>query len=143
MSADFIDSNVFVYLFDHGDTHRRDVAREIVERGIADGSAAISFQVVQEVLNVTTHKMERPLTGTDAIAFFDTVLAPLWAVYPSGDLYRRAVEVKIRYGFGFYDSLIVASALEAGCTRLLSEDLPNGQLIDTLTVENPFSSMLT
>ncbi|SIQ99476.1 hypothetical protein SAMN05920897_1225 [Alkalispirochaeta americana] len=72
------------------------------------------------------------------MAFFDTILSPLWRVYPSGDLYRRAVQVKVRYRFGFYDSLIVASALEDGCTRLLSEDLQDGQSIDTLTVENPF-----
>lgn len=138
MRADFIDSNLFVYLFDHTDDRRRGIAREIVERGIAEGTGAISFQVVQEVLNVITHKMEQPLSGTDAIAFFDTVLSPLWRVYPSGDLYRRAVEIKVRYRFGFYDSLIVAAALEGGCTRLLSEDLQAGQSIETLTVENPF-----
>ena len=143
MPADFIDSNIFVYLFDSTDTRRRDIARETVQRGIADGSAIISFQVVQEVLNVTTHKMERPLSDTDAIAFFDTVLAPLWRVYPSADLYRRAIEVKTRYRFGLYDSLIVASALEAGCTRLLSEDLQDGglrtgQVIGRLTVKSPF-----
>lgn len=138
MRADFIDSNVFVYLFDQTDNHRREIARETVQRGIAEGSAVISFQVVQEVLNVTTHKMEQPLSDTDAIAFFDTVLAPLWRVYPSGELYRRAIEVKTRYRFGFYDSLIVASALESGCTRLLTEDLQDGQTIGSLTVRNPF-----
>ena len=138
MCADFIDSNVFVYLFDHTDTRRREIARETVQRGIAEGSAVISFQVVQEVLNVTNHKMEQPLSDTDAIAFFDTVLAPLWRVYPSGELYRRAMEVKTRYRFGFYDSLIVASALESGCTRLLTEDLQDGQTIGSLTVRNPF-----
>lgn len=138
MRADFIDSNVFVYLFDHTDTRRREIARETVQRGIAEGSAVISFQVVQEVLNVIAHKMEQPLSDTDAIAFFDTVLAPLWRVYPSGELYRRAMEVKTRYRFGFYDSLIVASALESGCTRLLTEDLQDGQTIGSLTVRNPF-----
>jgi len=138
MRADFIDSNIFIYLFDHTHSRRREIAREIVERGIADGTGVISFQVVQEVLNVTTHKMEQPLSGTDAVAFFDTVLAPLWRVYPSGDLYRRAVEVKVRYRFGFSNSLIVAGALEGGCTRLLSEELQAGQSIETVTVINPF-----
>jgi predicted nucleic acid-binding protein len=138
MRVDFIDSNVLTYLFDQTDPRRRGIAREIVERSIADGTGSISFQVVQEVLNVTTHKMENPLSGTDAVAFFDTILSPLWRVYPSGDLYRRAVQIKVRYRFGFYDSLIVAGALEGGCTRLLSEDLQDGQAIDSLTVENPF-----
>ena len=138
MRADFIDSNVFIYLFDQTDPRRRELAREIVNRSIADGTGIISFQVVQEVLNVTTHKMEHPLSGADAVAFFDTVLSPLWQVYPSGDLYRRAIEIRMRYRFGFYDSLIVAAALQGGCVRLLSEDLQHGQSVDTLKVENPF-----
>lgn len=138
MSADFIDSNVFVYLFDSTDSRRQGIAREVVEEHIASGTGVISFQVVQEVLNVATHKMERPLTGTDAIAFFDTILAPLWRVYPSAELYRRAIEVKVRYRYSFYDSLIIAAAQEGGCTRLLSEDLQSGQTIGGLTVVDPF-----
>ena len=44
-----------------------------------------------------------------------------------------------RYRFSFYDALIVAAALESGCTTLFSEDLQDGQVIDqTLTVRNPF-----
>ena len=138
MSADFIDSNVFVYLFDGTDPRRQRIAREVVEEHIASGMGVISFQVVQEVLNVTTHKMERPLTGTDAIAFFDTILAPLWRVYPSSELYRRAVEVKVRYRYGFYNSLIIAAAQEGGCARLLSADLQSGETISGLTVVDPF-----
>jgi predicted nucleic acid-binding protein len=57
---------------------------------------------------------------------------------PSPAIYERGIMVQARYGFHFYDSLIVAAALEAGCTRLLSEDLQHGQRIDSLTVENPF-----
>lgn len=140
MSADCIDSNVFVYLFDQQDPPRQATAREVVRAGIASGRGVISFQVVQEVLNVATHKMETPLTHTDALAFLESVLVPLWRVYPSDGLYRRAMEIKARFGFGFYDSLIVAAALESGCTRLLSEDLQDGQRIESLTVVNPFGA---
>jgi predicted nucleic acid-binding protein len=138
MSVDFIDSNVFVYLFDDTDPQRRKTARTIVEKGIATGSSVVSFQVIQEVLNVTTHKMARPLTGGDAIAFIDTILSPMWRVYPSAELYRRAVEIKVRYQLSFYDSLIVGAALEAGCSRLLTEDLQDGQSFGSLRVVNPF-----
>jgi predicted nucleic acid-binding protein len=44
----------------------------------------------------------------------------------------------LRWRFGFYDSLIVASALAAGCDMLLTEDLQHGQVIETLTISNPF-----
>jgi predicted nucleic acid-binding protein len=44
----------------------------------------------------------------------------------------------LRWRFGFYDSLIVASALAAGCDMLLTEGLQHGQVIETLTISNPF-----
>ena len=65
-------------------------------------------------------------------------LVPLWRVQPSPALYAKAMEIQQRLGFGFHDSLIVAAALEAGCQRLLSEDLQHGQRIGKLRVENPF-----
>lgn len=46
--------------------------------------------------------------------------------------------IRSRYHYGFYDSLIVAAALEAGCARLSTEDLQHGQKIEGLLIENPF-----
>ena len=57
---------------------------------------------------------------------------------PTPALYRRGLDVQERWKFGFYDSLIVAAALEAGCKRLLSEDMQHGQRIEGLRIENPF-----
>ena len=51
--------------------------------------------------------------------------------------------IRTRYGFSFYDSLIVAAALEAGCTTLYSEDMQDGQRIEGLTIRNPFAEMRT
>ncbi len=56
----------------------------------------------------------------------------------SGPLYHRALDVQARWRFSFYDSLIVASALQAGCHTLLSEDLQHGQKMEGLTVVDPF-----
>ena len=66
------------------------------------------------------------------------MLAPLWTVNPSRELYERGLALRDRYGFSFYDSMIVAGALEAGCVRLYSEDLQHGQRIQSLTIEDPF-----
>ena len=49
-----------------------------------------------------------------------------------------AVSLQGRYGYSFYDSLIIAAALEVGCTRLYSEDLQHDQRIHGLTIVNPF-----
>lgn len=137
MSADFIDSNVFVYLFDESAPTKRDTAKELVRVGMENG-ATISYQVVQETLNVITRKLPTPLTAQDADEFLRAVLMPLWRVMPTERLFRRSLEIQDRYRLGFYDSLIVAAALEAGCSRLYSEDLQHGQRIESLTISNPF-----
>ena len=79
-----------------------------------------------------------PLDAEDVRRYLDEVLSPLWTVMPSRDFYFRGLEIQKRYGFGFYDSLILSAALEAGCTRLYSEDLQHGQRIGNLVVESPF-----
>jgi len=53
-------------------------------------------------------------------------------------LYRRALDLSLRWQFSFHDALTVAAALAAGCQRLLTEDLQHGQQIETLTIEKPF-----
>jgi predicted nucleic acid-binding protein len=128
MSADFIDSNVFVYLFDETDSAKRARAREVVEAAVGSTTYLIGFQVVQEVLNVITQKLKVPVKASDAVSFFEQVLAPLWQVMPSQELYRRSFQVKERYGYGYCDSLIIAAALEAGCRRILSGDLRTARM---------------
>jgi predicted nucleic acid-binding protein len=138
MSAEFIDSNVIVYTVDRASPEKRATARRLVQHAIQSGDGRISFQVVQETLNVITHKFQPPLPPSDARELLDDVLVPLWSVMPSEALYRRALEIHVRYQFRFYDALIVAAALMAGCTRLYSEDLQHGQRIEGLTIANPF-----
>jgi predicted nucleic acid-binding protein len=67
-----------------------------------------------------------------------TFLSPLLRIYPSILLYKRGLIIQSRYQFSFYDSLIIAAALEVGCTTLYSEDLQHGQQIEQLIVKNPF-----
>jgi len=141
MSASaFIDTNVFVYHLDSSDKRKHRIAEGIVRDALADGQACISFQVVQECLNVALRKAAVPLAPDQARAYLDVVLLPLMQVLPSAALYHRALDVQQRWRFGLYDSLIVAAALAAGCTRLLSEDLQHGQRIDTLVIHNPFAA---
>jgi predicted nucleic acid-binding protein len=140
MSGDFIDSNVILYLFSGDELTKKETAEHAIEAALARGDTAISFQVVQEVLSWIIHRASPPLRQEDVLRHLEQVLLPLWRVSPSEPLYRRALEIHWRYRYAFYDSLIIAAALEAGCTRLLSEDLQDGQRIDGLTIVNPFGA---
>lgn len=53
-------------------------------------------------------------------------------------MHDRAREIAIKYGYGFYDALVIAAALLTGCTLLYSEDMQSGQRIEKLTIRNPF-----
>ena len=132
----FIDSNILVYLFDESDLDKYHQAESLVNGLVEDVTGCISYQVVQETLNVLIGKLEIDRHRLDE--FMTDIVAPLWEIYPTPELYLRALDLRERYGFSFYDSLIIAAALEAGCTRLYTEDMQHGQQIQGLAIENPF-----
>ena len=141
MSVDsFIDTNVIIYLFDETNTEKRRIAEELIGKSIENGSGCISFQVVQETINTVIRKLKA--SPDDARSLLDNVLEPLWRVNPTRSLYRRGLELQTRYRFGFYDCLIIAAALDAGCKTLYSEDLQHGQQVEGVTIVNPFSAEL-
>ena len=88
---------------------------------------------------MATQKFANPLSESDALLYLDRVLGPLCEVLPTLDLYRHAVGLSSRWKCSFYDSLIIAAALQAQCTVLYSEDLQHGQEVEGLTLINPFS----
>lgn len=134
----FLDTNVFVYTFDRQEPDKQARARRLVERALGTGDGVVSSQVVQEFLNVALQKFERPLSEEQALRYLREVLDPLCLVFPSISLYETAVSLRRRWRFSFYDSLIVAAALESKCNVLYSEDFQDGQEIESLTIVNPF-----
>src|SRR5215210_705034 len=134
----FLDTNLFIYQLEALDERKSATADRIIRKGIETHDACISFQVVQECLNTALRKAEIPLDKEQTRTYLEKVLTPLWRVSPSLALYNRALDVQARYRFGFYDSLIIAAALDAGCRRLYSEDLQDGIRIEGLIGENSF-----
>ena len=140
MSVDsFIDTNVFIYLFDETSVEKSRIAEELIQQALENGSGCISYQVVQETLNIVTRKLKA--SPEEARRLLDNVLEPLWRVNPSRVLFRRGLELQSRYKFGFYDSLIIAAALDAGCRTLYTEDLQHGQQVEGVTIINPFQTI--
>lgn len=136
----FLDTNIFVYTFDATDPLRRAQAQELVETALTTRQGVISNQVVQEFLNVALTRFAVPLAPADCRLFLQRVLLPLWRVSPTADLYRRALDVHEQSKYSFYDSLIVAAALEARCATLYSQDLQHGRKFEFLTIIDPFAS---
>jgi predicted nucleic acid-binding protein len=80
------------------------------------------------------------MTLHEAEQYLGAVFRPLLAVNSSQALYGEALRLTATYRLSWYDSLIVAAALEADCRVLVSEDFQHGQKIGNLSIENPFVS---
>ena len=138
MSAEhFLATNVLVHLFDKTDTARQRRAETLGNDSLADSTGCIGSQVVKETLNVLIRRLG--FMAEDSRRALEDFLAPLWQVNPTAALHQTAISLRSRYKFSFYDSLIVAAPLEAGCIQLYSEDLQHGQRIDQITTWNPFA----
>ncbi len=138
MSAEFfIDTNILAYTFDRENQPKRERASALVREALK-GPGCLSWQVVQEFCNIAQRKFKVPL-GTDELREYqEVVLFPLCTVWPNEALYREALTVKLETGFSWYDSLVVVSALRAGCAFLYTEDLQQGRVYRGMRIVDPF-----
>jgi predicted nucleic acid-binding protein len=135
----FLDTNIFVYTFDEKAPAKAKKATQIVRRAADTGEGIISYQVVQEFFSVALRRFLRPMSVAEAEQYLMTVLRPLLAVHSSPAIYFEALRIAEKYRMSWYDSLIVAAALEGDCERLYSEDFQDGRKIEGLRIENPFA----
>ena len=131
----FLDTNFVIYLYSNTETAKCELAYSIVNSNIC----ITSTQVFNEASNVWSKKFKWP---TEQIK---TYLDGIKSVCNSVVLIRlqtinQALNLKERYGYSFYDSLMLASAIEANCKTMFSEDMQDGQLINgSLRIVNPFA----
>ena len=135
----FLDTNVFVYAFDTRAPRKAKIAASLIRRAVDSGEGIVSYQVVQEFFNVALRRFSEPMTSAEAEQYLITVFRPLLAVHSSPAIYLDGLRISAKYRLGWYDSLIVAAALEARCDVLYTEDLQDGREIESVTIENPFA----
>jgi predicted nucleic acid-binding protein len=98
----------------------------------------VSPQVLQEFYVNVTRKISKPLARDAARLVVGTYA--IWCIDVGSSDVAAAFRIEDEAKIGFWDALIVASAVKAGATRLLSEDLNPGQTIAGVLIENPFGS---
>ena len=128
----FLDSNILIYAF--SEDGRRSVTERLMEQPFA-----ISVQSLNEFVHVSRRKARRPWQEIERSLVFLVKAADV-VVGITIDTQAKAMKVAKRYELATYDAQLVASALEAGCTVFLSEDMNHGLIIDErLTIQNPFT----
>ena len=131
-AKEFIDTNIVIYALGESSAKAALAAPLFVHR------PTISTQVLSETANVALKKLAMPLSETGKLLAMLEATCHVEIVTPA--TIQHALDLSGRYGFSWFDSLIVATALEAGCDTLYTEDMHHGQVIESrLTITNPFS----
>jgi len=127
----FLDSNVMIYAYFQQDEVKQRVARQLIAQ-----HSVISTQVLQEMSHTLHRKIKvdyqiiRPL--------LQECLQNSRLHTNTSDTVLLAIDIAERYGFSFYDSLIIAAAIESKCSILYSEDMQHNQYMGSLLIKNPF-----
>ena len=138
----FLDTNILVYLFDTDSPGKKATVTGLFETEGTSGLLILSTQVLQEFYVVVTRKLARPLAPAVAEqAVHDFATLPVRQVTPA--LILSAIRRSIESRLSFWDALVIETAIDAGATVLLSEDLQDGQVFEGVRVVNPFVGVST
>lgn len=134
----FLDTNIFIYSFEETTLQKSVRAAELIREAVRSRNGIVSYQVVQEFFNVALRRFAHPMTAAEAEQYLTTTFRPLMVINSSTALYAEALRLYSNNSLSWYDSVIVAAAIEGGAQILYSEDLQHGQKFGGLRVENPF-----
>lgn len=123
----FFDTTVLIYAFAQDDPKT-----SIAEKLLDGGDGIISIQILNEFVAVARRKLGMSWGEvTDAVTAVRTLCALPLAV--TVEIHDDALRISRQYGYHIYDSLVLAAAIQSNCRILYSEDMQDGQQIDSLT----------
>jgi predicted nucleic acid-binding protein len=131
----FLDTNLWIYLQDGSSGDKSQRVSDLIRDNA--GIILISTQVLGELYHVITRKK----IASPQVA--GQVVRDLLEDFPVLNIdppnVKKALEINLRYGYTYWDSLILATALLANCTIVYSEDMQHNQLVESqLRIVNPF-----
>ena len=132
----FVDANVLIYAHDKDAITKNEIAKAVLRDLWTERTGVLSMQVLQEFYFNVTRKISIPLSK-DLARIVVSSYVP-WCMETTPAEISAAFRIEDESRIGFWDALIVSSALKSGATRILSEDLSPGQRIAGILVENPF-----
>lgn len=134
----FFDSNILIYFADGDDPQKQLIAENLIKNAVINDTGVISTQSLQEFFAATTRKLL--CTKEKAKEYIENFSESFTVEQVSVPLILKAINISIKNQFSFWDSLILAAAIQTGCIICYSEDLTNGQIVDGVKILNPFTS---
>ncbi|HXP78402.1 MAG TPA: PIN domain-containing protein [Verrucomicrobiae bacterium] len=132
----FIDTNILIYAHDIDARVKNEIAKAVLRELWSERTGALSMQVLQEFYINVTRKIASPLSKDSARSVVTSYA--MWCMETTPAEISAAFRIEDESRIGFWDALIVSSAVKSGATRILSEDLNAGQRIAGILIENPF-----
>ncbi len=133
----FVDTNILIYTRDKSEPEKQPKAEQWLARLWADGSGRISAQIMNEYYVTVTQKLKPGLSKEQARS--DLHALAVWQPLEiSATLIESSWDIQDKYGYSWWDTLVISSALFLDCRYLLSEDMQHEQKIGDLTIINPF-----
>ena len=132
----FVDTNVLIYAHDVDADAKHQVAKAVLRDLWSERMGVLSLQVLQEFYVKVTRKIATPLSKDSARLVVSTYA--MWCIETTPAELSSAFRIEDESRIGFWDALIVSSAVKNGAIRILSEDLNAGQRIAGILIENPF-----
>lgn len=132
----FLDSNLLVYLYDQNEPEKRNYIESFLRKIKQTELPVISTQTIGEFFNVTTKKLKYPKDIITEVCEDFNNYFPIYEI--SVDNVYHALMISKQTHFSYWDSLIIAVAIDIGCSVVYSEDLNSGQMIEGVKVINSF-----
>jgi predicted nucleic acid-binding protein len=135
----FVDTNVLIYAHDVDAKAKHERARNVLRDLWSRRAGVLSMQVLLEFYVNVTRKIASPLSKDAARLVVDSYA--IWCTETTPAEIAVAFRIEDDSRIGFWDALIVASAVKCGAVRILSEDLNAIQTIAGIRIENPFAQV--
>jgi predicted nucleic acid-binding protein len=132
----FVDTNVLVYAYDNQDAHKQQQAKTLLNQLWREHSGCVSIQILQEFYVTTTQKLAQPLSTIEVSQIISDL--GLWRIHqPQVEDILSAIQIQQLHQLSFWDSMIIRSAAQLGCSIIWTEDLNAGQLIEGCKIQTP------
>lgn len=132
-----IDTNVLVYAFDLDEADKGPRAIALIE-SLPAGSTILLWQVACELGGVLTRIGPRARNVADRHTAIESVLARFPLVTPRPEVFETAWQLRDAHQLSWWDGLLLAACIDAGITRLYTEDIQGKPIIGGVEIINPF-----
>lgn len=130
----FIDTNILIYLYSEDEIQKQNISQNVVNKY----DCVISTQVLNEFCNVCIRKLNQSTEEVELA--INEIIEQCTVLLIEKNNIKQALEIHKHYGYGYFDSLMLVSALNSNCKYFITEDLADGQILDKkLTIINIYS----